>query len=64
MTVDDVERVGVDVASGSETRKVVEVEVDGERAADAVVSHAEAAANNALALASKDLAEGIVAEVR
>src|SRR5262249_3242645 len=60
----NVERVGVDVARGREPGEIVEIEVDGERAADAVVSHTETAANHALAFASENFAEKIVAEVR
>ena len=61
---DHVKGIGVDVTSGSESGQVVQIEIDGELAANAIVSHTEAAAHHALAVTSEDFSERIVAEVR
>src|SRR5918993_528663 len=61
--VGDVELTGGSGGRGVEPERVVEVEGDGELAPHTVEGHAEAAAQDALALAPDETAQEIVAEV-
>src|SRR5205823_4002511 len=59
----DVEGVGGDASVRVEAERRIEIEVDGELAADAVIDQPVAAAYDALAVAAEQAAEEVVAEV-
>ncbi|MCG3161709.1 MAG: hypothetical protein JMDDDDMK_02918 [Acidobacteria bacterium] len=50
--------------AGVEAEQAVEIEIDSERAANAVVEHAESAANDRFVLAPDQATEPVVAEIR
>ena len=62
--VGNIKSVSVDVSGGSEAGQIIQIEVHGQLAADAIIGHAEAAANNRLAIATDEPPEPVVAKIR